>query len=298
MALPPLYKYLDVNGATKTLENKCFRFAKPSEYKDLEDMTAQSLFPDQLEAGLGLLSDKFVDVIVENVDAAPTCSEKLKPKVIELQKIFRADPDAAQRVKDGLKKNPASNGFNADYWRSRAKAFVDATNEFMQNQRVLCVTTDRASDRMWKEYAQDHQGIVLRIEPSVEKDSKFQKFVKVRYQERRPSIYNRTLDFAKEGLFGDQFARARSILDKIIYTKANAYAFESEYRLAIPRGEEEEDYRTLPYQPEEVTELYLGASITADDKAKLIALAKAVNPNIAVFQVSREDQGSIVFTPV
>ena len=52
MALPPLYKYLNVDGAKKTLGNKCFRFAKPSEYDDLEDMTAQSLFPDELEAAL------------------------------------------------------------------------------------------------------------------------------------------------------------------------------------------------------------------------------------------------------
>ena len=66
MALPPLYKYLNVDGATKTLGNECFRFAKPSEYEDLEDMTAQSIFPDELETALAMLSDGFVDVIVEN----------------------------------------------------------------------------------------------------------------------------------------------------------------------------------------------------------------------------------------
>ena len=44
MALPPLYKYLDAEGAKKTLGNRSFRFSKPSEYNDLEDMTAQSFF--------------------------------------------------------------------------------------------------------------------------------------------------------------------------------------------------------------------------------------------------------------
>src|SRR5215208_2043098 len=167
MALPPLYKYLNVDGAKKTLGNKCFRFAKPSEYEDLEDMTAQSLFPDELEAALAMLSDRFVDVIVENPEAAPTCSEKLRPKVAELQKIFRANPEVAQEVKDGLKEDPASNGFNLNYWRTKSEAFVKETNEFMQSHRVLCVTTDKASDYMWKEYAQDHQGVVLRVEPNV-----------------------------------------------------------------------------------------------------------------------------------
>jgi hypothetical protein len=295
MALPPLYKYLDVDGAKKTLGNKCFRFSKPSEYKDLEDMTAQSLFPDELEAALAMLSDRFVDVIAQNPNAAPTCSEKLRPMVAELQKTFRANPQLVQTVKDGLKDDPAGNGFNVDYWRARSAAFVEETNEFMQGHRVLCVSTDKASDRMWKEYAQDHQGVVLRIEPNVAKDSKFQKFAGVTYQEKRPSIYGNTLDFANESLFGDQTARARAILDKIIYAKTNAHKFEKEYRMAIPLGEGEEDYRTLPYHPEEVTELYLGKSMNAEDKADIVAKAKALNPEIAVFQAKRSALGKISF---
>jgi hypothetical protein len=43
--------------------------------------------------------------------------------------------------------------------------------------------------------------------------------------------------------------------------------------LAIPRADDEEDYRTLPFHPEEVTELYLGASMDADDKADIVAAA-------------------------
>jgi hypothetical protein len=295
MVLPPLYKYLDVDGAKKTLGNKCLRFSNPSEYNDLEDMTAQSLFPDDLETALAMLSDGFVDVIVENPDAPPTCLEKLRPKVAELQKIFQADPSVARAVKDGVKRDPARNGFNADYWRARSEALVADTNEFMQGHRVLCVATDKASERMWKDYAQDHRGVVLRIEPNVAKDSKFQKFAPVTYQEKRPSIYGNTLDFAKESLFGDQTALARSIMDQIIYAKTNDYKFESEYRLAIPLGDDEEDYRTLPYHPEEVTELYLGASMTPEDKADILAKAKALNPCIKVYQAKRDCRGQISF---
>ena len=165
----------------------------------------------------------------------------------------------------------------------------------MQGHRVLCVTTDKASDRMWKEYAQHHQGVVLRIQPNVAKDSKFQKFAPVTYQEKRPSIYGNTLDLAKESLFGDQTARARSILDRTVYAKTNEHKFEKEYRLAIPLGEGEEDYRTLAYHPEEVTELYLATSMKAEDKADIIAKAKAINPEIAVFQAMRSVLGRIRF---
>jgi Protein of unknown function (DUF2971) len=175
---------------------------------------------------------------------------------------------------------------------------VNETNEFMQGHRVLCVTTDKASDRMWEEYAEDHQGIVLRVEPTVAKASKFEKFVPVTYQEKRPSIYAKTLDYAKESLFGDQAARARSTMDRIIYAKTNDYKFESEYRLAIPLGEGDEDYRLLSYHPEEVTELYLGVSMKVEDKADIVAKARALNPRIKVFQAKRGDQGQISFEAV
>jgi hypothetical protein len=73
MPLPPLYKYLSVQGAKLTLSNRCFRLAKPSEYDDLEDMTFRSLFPDELDKGLAILSDGFVDAISANLYAPPTC---------------------------------------------------------------------------------------------------------------------------------------------------------------------------------------------------------------------------------
>lgn len=41
---------------------------------------------------------------------------------------------------------------------------------------------------MWEDYAQDHRRIVLRIEPNVAKASKFEKFARVTYQEKWPSI--------------------------------------------------------------------------------------------------------------
>ena len=277
---------MSVDGAKKTLDNRCLRFAKPSEYDDLEDMTAGSLFPDEIEAALTILSNEFVDLIVNNLNATPTCSENLRPKVIALQKIFRENPSAAQAVKDEMKKTPDLNAFNVDYWRTRAQAFVDETNEFMQRHRVLCVSTNKASDRIWNEYAQKSRGIVLRIEPNVQKDSKFQKFAPVTYQQSRPPIFANTLDFAREGLFGDQAARARSILDRIIYAKTNAYSFESEYRLAIFLGEGEADYRTLAYHPEEITEIYLGAKMLEADRNDIVAKARAVNPAIRIFETS------------
>jgi hypothetical protein len=70
---------------------------------------------------------------------------------------------------------------------------------------------------------------------------------------------------------------------------------ESEYRLAIPLHEDEEPYDTLPYYPEEITEMYLGLAMDKTDKADITGKAKAVTPDIAIFQAKRGADNTIAF---
>ncbi len=132
MALPPQYKYLDVNGAKLTLGNRTFRHAKPSTFKDLEDMTVQSVFPEEVEAALATLSNGCVDVILENVNEPPTCNERLRASVTELQGIFRQNPDVADAVREELRNNPEINVFDVEHMRGEIEAFLKDINEFMQ----------------------------------------------------------------------------------------------------------------------------------------------------------------------
>jgi Protein of unknown function (DUF2971) len=297
MTLPPLYKYLDVNGAKLTLGNRTFRHAEPSTFKDREDMTVQSIFPEKLETALAKLSDGCIDIILENAGKPPTCNPQQAQKIIEFQNILQKTPGVADAMKGQIKDGSEPGAFDIEGMRTMSEAFVNDTNEFMQTYRILCVTTDKASERMWEDYAQDHEGAVLRIEPNTEKASKFELFRPVIYQAARPALYDQTLDFLKDCWFGDQEIRARAILDKIIYVKTSPYEFEKEYRLAIPVGEGD-DWNTLLYHPEEITELYLGLAMTKADKNDIAAKAKSVNPKIAIFQADRDANRQLAFTRV
>ena len=57
MTLPPLYKYLDIQGAKLTLGNKTFKHAKPSDFNDVEDLTIRSIFPEETDLALKRLED-------------------------------------------------------------------------------------------------------------------------------------------------------------------------------------------------------------------------------------------------
>jgi hypothetical protein len=70
---------------------------------------------------------------------------------------------------------------------------------------------------------------------------------------------------------------------------------ESEYRLAIPLPKDE-DWNTLLYHPEEITELYLGSAMTPGKKEQIVAAARKINPRIAVFDSSCDANKTLSFT--
>lgn len=72
--LPPLFKYLDVRGAKLTLGNNTFKHSKPSDFNDTEDLTIQSIFPEEVEAALKKLENGFTDVVLNHLDDLSTSS--------------------------------------------------------------------------------------------------------------------------------------------------------------------------------------------------------------------------------
>ncbi len=295
MALPPLYKYLDVQGAKLTLGNNTFKHAKPSDFNDTEDMTIQSIFPEDVEAALMTLSSGFTDVILKNLNEPPTCdSAQMRENVALIQRIYRENPEAADAVKEQISKDPIGI-FDVCHMRAVSQGFVEEINEFMQGYRVLCVTTHKDSEQMWVRYAQNHEGISLRIHPNAEKDSKFQLFRPIEYRASRPPLYDDTLDFLEGSMIGDQQSKRLAMLDKIIYSKTLEWEHENEYRLVIPAREGEKEWDTLPYHPEEIPELFLGLAMTQDNADDIVAKTRALNPSIAIARARRDGDDKLVF---
>lgn len=297
MTLPPLYKYLDVSGVKLTLENRTFKHAKPSDFNDLEDLTIQSIFSEDIEEALKKIAGGFTDVILRHLDEEPTCSSPIKEKLILIQQVFRANPGAIDLVQTELM-NPDDPIYDVEYLREKAKAHIAEINKFMQDYRVLCVTTHKDSERMWTEYAEKHKGASLRIQPNLTKDSKFQLFRPLMYQEKRPPLYEDALEFIAGAFFGDPNARIKEIVKRIIYTKTLDWQHEGEYRLAIPIMKDEPPWNTDPYHPEEITELYLGLKMEKSDIEDIVGKARNINPDIAIYRANRDCGGKLIFDQV
>jgi Protein of unknown function (DUF2971) len=295
MALPPLYKYLGVEGARLTLRNRTFKHSKPSDFNDTEDLTIQSIFPEPLEDAYKIMYDGFTDTILKNIDAPPTGTDpKQRLQVGLIQEAFRNNPDAASAIKTIKKNDLISDIVDLEHAKKSTEAFIKEINEFLQGYRVLCVSERIDSDRMWTRYADNHQGIGLRILPNLEKDSKFSLFRKVDYQAKRPALFDNALTYQEKVLFGDHEQNNKHYIDRVIYSKTLEWEYEKEYRLSIPVIGED-DWNTLAFHPEEISELYLGANMNDVVKAELVGLAKSVNPKIFILQSIRGPGGQISF---
>jgi len=114
-------------------------FAKPSEYDDLEDMTARSLFPDELEAGVAILSDGFIDVIAKTPGAAQPVPKGCG-RHSQAASNIPAQSKGGSSGESGTKKDPTKSAPHLDYWR-RGLSVREGTNDSWQGHRCSGATT-------------------------------------------------------------------------------------------------------------------------------------------------------------
>src|SRR5690349_4061310 len=107
-------------------------------------MTIRSIFPEEVETALTQLSDGCVDVILDNIDKPPT-SPKFAKMIIELQQRLKENPELADAMKEQMK-----DIFDVEQARALSEGFLKEVNDAMQLYWILCVSTDKASERMWE----------------------------------------------------------------------------------------------------------------------------------------------------
>jgi hypothetical protein len=285
------FKYLDLNGARLTLQNRTFRHAKPSSFNDTKDLTTGGVFSNP-EQALSMLPNAFIDMLASNVDVAPTCASPMRERIQLMQQEMSSNPVIIDTFKNDNALNPVYG--NTDYFRSLMSNHVRDINEFMQDYRVLCVTTSSISEHMWQKYAQNHQGIVLCIKPNLQKDSKFRLFKPVEYIEQRPPLYQSVEEFIHGSVFGDHVSRGMKMCEKIIFSKTRDWEGESDYRLAIPIINEE-PWELLPFHLDELAELYLGLGMDSNKMNEIANLARNVNPHIEIYSMYRLDSGKLSY---
>jgi hypothetical protein len=199
--------------------------------------------------------------------------------------LKKATPDQRAHLYEQMLNTPIEEMYDLrklEQTEQEVLSFVRLSFEF---DGVFCSTTDYRSLLMWAHYAGKHYGAVIEFTPSQEKDSAFLASKKVKYTNERPVLYATAQEFVLHGVTMTVDESAKAILDKLIYTKSNDWKYEQEYRLYVPFCiKPSQDFATLEYHPEELTSVFLGCRMSQQNTEMVMALAKAVNPIVAIYK--------------
>lgn len=278
------YKYLDYEGAEKTLEGRSLKFTHYSKLNDPFDAYFNDMYGFDIEEVRnnskqlmqGALEEnnphKFSDISKLPLDDAtnvcqqyqnfsPEMKQELHEKVAVEQKQ-RPDAVISQII---LKQN------------------IHAAKVMFETFGIFCATSDYNNPLMWAHYADQHRGVVIGLKPNIEKDSVLTQMRLVQYTNERPNLLNPS--HQRENKSYDEFAK--DAFQRILHTKSPEWEYEKEYRIAMPYAiKPGEKMWLLNLFPREISSLYLGCRLSAASEKgrRLISLAKQFNPDVKIFQ--------------
>lgn len=151
---------------------------------------------------------------------------------------------------------------------------------YLSRAKLICLSEDPASILMWSHYAQQHQGAVLRLTREGE-DNPFGEARPVVYLDDMPRLAD---EAGLARMISGRPDDAKVVTDRQIYTKARVWAYEKEWRIDFGFGRRiDQAVEDLPFDPALLTGLILGCRTPLADRTALVALARALNPDVEIF---------------
>jgi hypothetical protein len=153
--------------------------------------------------------------------------------------------------------------------------------------KVLCLTDDPANMLMWSHYADQHRGAVLEFVSAPGLDSPWRTARRIQYEMDVPPLMNEEL--LASILAGESGFDKEEIIQRMVYTKSAAWAYEREWRIFTGVGRDvHAPYEDIPFAPQELAGVILGCRV---DEAAAVRIREILNASYAHAVLSQSVQG-------
>lgn len=167
-------------------------------------------------------------------------------------------------------------GGSATLPRFRAEA-----REHLRNSKILCLTTAPENFMMWTHYAGQHTGVVLGFRNVPGLDSPWTEARPVNYVDQMPVLTDN--DELSDVLAGRANFDAGRVIERLVYTKSNPFAYEQEQRIYSGDGRNAEaDFEDIGFHQDELESVTLGPRIHPEDEAAVRGLVAAGYGEVAM----------------
>ena len=284
---PQIYKYTGLSGLKATLEHQTFKLSKPSDFNDPIDMYLQETIEQNLDDFLEELKLEFHDYITNGIKHRPS----LNPAYQNILNFLHQQLDALpQDQKESFRKQfldtPIEKMYDLERLRKINNDVITKLNTAFSFDGVFCSTIDKNNLLMWAHYADHHRGAVIEYTPNIEKDSVFLASKPVNYSKQRPLPYKDASAMALT-LEKNPDEVIRDIIERLVYTKSEEWAYEREYRLFIPfMLKPTQKFARLKFYSEELTSIYFGCRMNKADMDEMRTLAQKINPAVKLYHAT------------
>ncbi len=272
-------------GLKATLEHQSFKLSRPSDFNDPIDMYLQETIGQDTKEFLENLKNEFFDYLANGIKDKPSQNPRYSNILNFMhQALDRVPEEQKEKIREELLSTPVEKIYDFDRLRKTNNEATTAINTAFSFDAVFCATTDSNNLLMWAHYADHHRGAVIEYTPNVEKDSAFLDLKPVQYSKERPLPYKDAAAMV-EGLENNPDVTVRAIIEGLVYTKSEEWAYEREYRLFIPRMlRPDQEFATLRFHQEELTGIYFGCRMQDEEMQMVQAAAENINPAVKLYQ--------------
>lgn len=270
---PSFCKYVSAEIAKIALANKTLRWSSPLLFDDPFDVTrvlAAGIKPSEIQE---CLIDRVIDLVQNNAELPLELNPQLRFIIETLRKSGRNDVkeeifSSLRDLKNELvTESPALSELRKT-WKKMAPTF-----------RILCFSARNNITPMWDRYADKYRGAVLEFSCLKELDSPWLIAELVQY---RPSFLDKTGWGRLSTL--NQEAATKYIFHESCYTKTPGWSYQEEWRIvSFKRPGEDGEYSDYKFNPKELSAVYLGPEIGAEDKETILSLLKNELSHVNVY---------------
>ena len=268
------------------MSNSTLRWSKPKLFNDPFDVQ----FDLHVIADRAAVRAATLDKIWDNYRGEhPTDSKNLLGRVLQVTRMVNPnlsrqdlESELAKALDESFKKLHES-----------LPAFHEKIHQHMSNSEILCLSEIFDNVQMWAHYAEQQKGLVLRFRCVPELDSAWGAAEPVRYTNRMPRLFEQ--EALSDFLSGRASLSAEELVRKLVYTKADNWSYEREWRIFGGLSCTPNDYKDIRFQPCELDGVVFGCKMPLTDHEHFAEIIQSIYPHATVFAATtRSDDFSLI----
>lgn len=276
------YKFCSAKVAKLMLANQRVRWSSPRLYNDPFDCYFSMELKFSLRRAAREFARRFLELIYEKEPPPFDPTNRFAMNILPFYQLARTTSPEVMKSRipnvmalcERLWEEPRAHARSE--WEARVKSY-----------RLFCVCEHHDNVLLWSHYADCHRGVAFEVDGSAERGIPLRAAIPVTYSRDAPSLHT-AKEWIDVALGLIPMADGADVWKRLVTTKARAWAYEKEWRIILHRPPEHNGAHVdLPFEPRNVTKLFLGCKISPRYRNTILRLMAGAFSHVEIYQAAQ-----------